>query len=63
MPNMNVSVNCIRKEIDGTDKHDTSIESNVKKIKFNTTQTSLKSFIRSKDNNISLVSQGKYVLE
>ncbi|CAI6375146.1 unnamed protein product [Macrosiphum euphorbiae] len=57
MPNMNVSVNCIRKEIDGTDKHDTSIESNVKKIKFNTTQTSLKSFIRSKDNNISLVSQ------
>jgi len=41
----------------------TSIESNVKKIKFNTTQTSLKSFIRSKDNHISIVSQGKYVLE
>jgi len=38
MPNMNVSINCIRKEIDSPDQHDTSIESNVKKIKINTTR-------------------------
>jgi hypothetical protein len=60
---MNVSINCIKNEIDSTDQLDTSIELNVKKIKFNTTRTSLKSFIRSKDNHLNIVSQGKYVLE
>ncbi|XP_060855581.1 uncharacterized protein LOC132933288 [Metopolophium dirhodum] len=59
MPSMNVSVdvNCTRKEIDSTDQYDTRSGSNVKKKKFNTTQSSMKSFIHSKDNRINIVSQ------
>jgi len=64
--NVSIDVNFVRKEIYSTDQHDnpaSSVGSNVKKINFNTAQTSMKSYIHSKYNHISIVSQGKYVLE